>query len=104
MRILILILHLIWEFYLHSKFVILFHFSIKEAKINKKIFPTDKELLTMSNTLLIYSLVIKLKELNAVWAMNYEYQWKTTSAPLTYLLRLSCALQAMPFCLEALWL
>lgn len=31
-----------------------------------KIFPTDKELLTMSNILLIYSVVIELKELNAV--------------------------------------
>lgn len=31
-----------------------------------KVFPTDKELLNVSNTLLIYSVVIELKGLNAV--------------------------------------
>jgi len=43
---------------LFKLFVILFHFSLKADKIKKKIFSTDTELSTVSNMLLIYSLVI----------------------------------------------
>lgn len=69
-----------------------------------KIFPIDNKLLTVSNILLIYRVLIKLRELNAVWAMDCGWECKTHSAPLRCLLRASCVLQAMPFSLgEALW-
>lgn len=50
-----------------------------------KIFPTDKELLTMSNILLIYSVVIELKELNAVWAMNYGWVQEYINPPYLFI-------------------